>query len=188
MPITVKITIDTSGVDLSALSDAERDFTDFHKKVNALVLQRGLQRLNAKATRSPIRTGRLTSSLLPGGRDQINRVGQSFGEVGSSVEYARKVQEGGRIFPRDAKALAVPVTERTKRSLLSPRDVDPGRKRLEFVPRKGKPPLLIDIENKLMWVLLPSVDWGPGYEYLGFDEKDLRDVEEIFFKHIGLER
>lgn len=187
MSIAVKVSVEITGTDLEVIARGAGDLTPFHKKVNVLMLQRAQRRLASKTVRSEVRSGNLVRSLAIGGPKNINRLGRNFGEIGSALEYARKVNDGGRIFPKNAKALAVPVTQRTKRSRLWPRDVDPGRQRLQLIPREGKPPLLVDPDDDtLVWVLMRSVDWGPGYKYLRFDEQDKKDIAQMFFKHLGL--
>lgn len=75
------------------------------------------------------------------------------------VPYARIQEFGGRIVPRVAKLLAVPVNARARkltRGRRSVRDIP----NLKFIARRGKPPLLAFIENgrmKPMFVLLQSV-------------------------------
>jgi len=77
-----------------------------------------------------------------------------------AADYARILNVGGTIFPKTARALAVPISDEAKR-YESPRDMDG----LDLIPRKGKPPLLIrkltkrgDVRGfELHWVLVPSV-------------------------------
>lgn len=83
-----------------------------------------------------------------------------------AAAYARILETGGTIYPRTAKALAVPVSEEAKQ-YTSPRDM-PG---LIFIDRKkqGKPPLLVREAGgdaiEVMWVLLPSVTI-PAFHWL----------------------
>ncbi|MFB3893222.1 MAG: hypothetical protein ACE15C_14495 [Phycisphaerae bacterium] len=52
--------------------------------------------------------------------------------------YARQLNDGGPIYPRNARALAVPVSAEARRHT-SPRDMAD----LVMLKRKGKPPLLV---------------------------------------------
>jgi len=75
--------------------------------------------------------------------------------------YASIQNYGGTIYPRTARALAVPVSRQAKREE-SPRDM-PG---LVMMKRKGKPPLLVQMLQRsgamtgryiVHWVLMQSV-------------------------------
>jgi hypothetical protein len=76
--------------------------------------------------------------------------------------YAGALERGATIYPRTAKALAVPLTAEA-RLCESPRDM-PG---LTLIPRKGRPPLLVRTTKGgprsgggtfvPQWVLVPSV-------------------------------
>ena len=77
-----------------------------------------------------------------------------------AAAWARIQEEGGTIYPKRAKALAVPISDEAK-GYSSPRDMPD----LQLIPRKGKPPLLVRELSKrgdvigfeLHWVLVPSV-------------------------------
>lgn len=189
MAVAVKVELEISGDDLRLVADAEADLTDFHRKVNVLMLRNASQRL-ASQIKGDVRTGNLLRSLAIGGPENVNELGRNFGAIGSALDYAQKVNDGGRIEAASGKRLAVPVTEFLKRNPeLWPSTVDPGRQLLQLIPREGKPPLLINPDNEdMVWVLLASVDWGEGYHYLEWKPEDLEEVEEIFYKHLGLER
>jgi len=85
-----------------------------------------------------------------------------------AADYAGILNDGGTIFPRTARALAVPISDEAKRHE-SPRDMDG----LEMIPRKDKPPLLVrklmkrgDLRGfELHWVLVPSVKI-PAFRWL----------------------
>ena len=79
----------------------------------------------------------------------------AIGVPGNSpaAAYARIQQEGGDIFPRNAKALSIPISDAAKR-VTSPRDMA----NLTFIPREGKPPLLVEMlaargARKAQWVI-----------------------------------
>ena len=71
---------------------------------------------------------------------------------------------------------------------LWPRDVDPGRKLLVFIPRKGKPPMLVhpDEGEDLAWVLV-SETYFEGHHVARFEERDVEDIQGMFWRHVGLE-
>ncbi len=78
--------------------------------------------------------------------------------------YAGMLERGGTITPKRAKALAVPVSEEARQAA-SPRDMP----NLIYIPRKGKPPLLVrELTRRgnmtgmeVHWVLLASVTIPP---------------------------
>ena len=187
MGFVARVELDVSGLDPTLVAERAGDMTDFHRNVNVLLLQRASQRL-ASRVKGDIRTGNLLRSLAIGGTNNINELGQNFGEVGSALEYAAKVNEGGMIYPSQTKALAVPVGDKAKRYGLWPRDVDPNRELLQLIPRKGKPPLLINPQDDgEAWVLMPAVNWGQGYHYLEFRSEDIADIQELFYEHLEME-
>ena len=83
-----------------------------------------------------------------------------------AAAYAGILEAGGTIVPRNAKALAIPISDEAKK-YSSPRDM-PG---LELIPRKGKPPLLVRMLSsrgnirgfELHWVLVKSVTIEPRH-------------------------
>ena len=87
------------------------------------------------------------------------------GAVGVPAEapaaaYARLLEKGGTIYPKNAKALAVPISDEAKK-FSSPRDMPD----LDLIPRKGKPSLLVRQMRsrgnlrgfELHWILVKSV-------------------------------
>ncbi len=78
-----------------------------------------------------------------------------------AAAYARILETGGTIKPKNGKALAIPVSDEAKR-YTSPRDMQG----LDLIPRKGKPPLLVRklaargarrAQWVIHWVLVKSV-------------------------------
>ena len=78
-----------------------------------------------------------------------------------AAAYAAIQERGGAIRPRNAKMLAVPVSDEAKQ-YSSPRDMQG----LTLIPRKGRPPLLVRMlaarggrraNWQIHWVLLASV-------------------------------
>ncbi len=99
-------------------------------------------------------------------------------EIGASLPYARIQQEGGEVFPK-GKALAIPMKDDLVAQDRWPRDVDPDRSKLVFIPkREGKRiGVLIDPTGAagfgpgLLFVLMSSVTI-PARPYLFWDEDD----------------
>jgi hypothetical protein len=103
-----------------------------------------------------VRTGRLAASLRVSARgaasgDGIFDLGDDFVRVGSSVPYARQLQFPKPILPKKGKALAIPLTTKLKRQQVSPRDIDPQRQVLSFIPSDDGRGIgvLIDEKNQL---------------------------------------
>jgi len=77
-----------------------------------------------------------------------------------AAAYAAIQEFGGTITPKNAKALAVPISDEAKKHT-SPRDMEG----LDLIPRKDKPPLLVrqmtrrgkDVGFEVHWVLVGSV-------------------------------
>lgn len=82
-------------------------------------------------------------------------VGPRSVSVGTSLPYARIQQEGGTITPKTVKLLAIPQKE-SLRALRGgsgatgwPRDIDPTRKRMRFVPvRNGSGAVGVLVDDK----------------------------------------
>ncbi len=72
--------------------------------------------------------------------------------------YGRVQAKGGTIFPKNARALAIPISKEAKRHS-SPREMED----LDLIPRPGRPPLLVrQIKGgrarlEVHWVLVRSV-------------------------------
>lgn len=138
-----------------------------------------------------IRTGRLTGSLLvhgpgQGTDDSVFDVSDFRAEVGTNVPYAAQVNFGGAIRPRTAKALAIPLTDKLKRSGLWPRDIDPGRDKLQLIPCKsGDGAVLLDPTGELGYGTKPlfalkSQVYQEGKHFARWDEQARRDNEHAF--------
>lgn len=102
-------------------------------------------------------TGHLVNSI-------VYETDQFTGRVGSSLVYARLHELGGKIVPKAAGALAIPVHPDAKRAS-GPRDFG-GE--LGLIKRPGRPPLLIRARDvgkgkrnrdvfDIMYVLMKSV-------------------------------
>ena len=131
---------------LPDIQDRFGDLTDFHITVGALGMSGMRDRLvNSYSMRDDAyRTGRLSLSLLAempgqGGPDSHFEVTRVGGSVGSNVRYAAQQDVGGPITPVTAKLLAIPVPMALKKREVNwPRDIDPGRDKMRFVPSKSK--------------------------------------------------
>ncbi|MEK6676572.1 MAG: hypothetical protein AABZ47_13080 [Planctomycetota bacterium] len=116
------------------------------QRIGILGMTRGVERLTQVLAQKPegeaVRTGTLYNSIVSGikgrgGGNTIFDLSDHEVSVGSNVAYARQLQQGGRINPKNAKALAIPLPVKLKRSRLSPRDIDPFRTELRFIPNRG---------------------------------------------------
>jgi len=122
------------------------DLTDFHIAVGALGMSGMRDRLyhSYSMADDAYRTGRLMNSLQAeraghGGPESHFEVTRTGGAVGSNVPYAAQQDVGGPITPVTAKLLAIPVPMQLKKQETNwPRDIDPGRKVLRFVPSKKR--------------------------------------------------
>jgi hypothetical protein len=89
----------------------------------------------------------------------------------ASFRYAKFLDDGGstggRIYPKTARNLAIPVSEQAKK-MTSPLDMP----NLTLIPRRGRPPLLVEMLSskggrreqwRIHWVLLASVYIQPRH-------------------------
>lgn len=157
------------------------------------------------------RTGRLAKSIRVGaagndGPDTIFELSEARVEVGTNLEYAAQVQFGGIIEPREARALAIPLTKRLKLAGLGPRGVDPTGELLRFQPYRGSKPdvfgLLIDDGKELTGRQRKKrgqTKYGPGplfalawrvrqeaRPFLFWDDEDQREIDRLYYEHVGL--
>lgn len=147
MALRVRTTLTIHG-DRTLLERASKNLRatrTFMERVGVLGLSAADRRLSTvlRQDEKAIRTGDLARSLTRGGEGNVFDVGAFSVEVGTGVHYAAQVQHGGTIFPKNVKALAIPVNDRLKRQQLGPRDIDPTRELLRFVPfSTGKPNII----------------------------------------------
>ncbi len=101
-----------------------------------------------------------------------------------AAKYAQILNDGGTIYPRNAKALAVPISEEARRHS-SPRDMPD----LTYIARKSGPPLLVRQLTRrgnvrgfeLHWVLLASVTI-PAFHWF---EKAVEDNTDAITEAFG---
>lgn len=166
--------------------DRMRNPQRFMQQVGTLGVASSLRRLNESVSRSDgISTGLLGASLT------IFEVTLDEAVIGSNRPYAAMRNFGGIIRPKTAKALAIPLDDRIKRLGLSPRDVDPQREILDFVPARGGRSgniigLLVDTEglfgkpDEALFALATHVE-QEGAFFLGWDDEDVRTIERDIF-------
>ena len=149
--LAVSMTVDVSGDRelFEGPSKRLRNPREFMRRVGEFAVSCAQQHLSEVLRDDPeaIRTGRLESSLSVFAVDEHEVI------YGSNVDYAAQVHFGGLIEPRTAKALAIPLPAALKRAGLWPRDLDPQRELLQFVPYRGSKPnvfgLLVDPGQEL---------------------------------------
>lgn len=145
----IEITVDVGGDRelFERVSNRLRNLQPLMESVGDYAAGQAQIRLTHVLSDDGIRTGRLEGSIA------IFELDDRHVTVGSNVPYAAQVHFGGIIEPKQAKALAIPLTEELKRARLSPRDIDPNRELLRFQPYTGGKPnvfgLLIDDEAPL---------------------------------------
>jgi len=167
--VTVELTGDRGMLERG--SKALRNLRPYLEKVAvygmAAAQQRLLERLSPHE--DAVTSGHLVNSLTIGGPESIYELEDNQAVYGSNLPYAAQVNYGGTIWPDTAKALAIPLTPRLKRDRLWPRDIDPGREILRFVPYTGARPnifgLLVDDPQPLTGrqrKARGSTIYGPG--------------------------
>lgn len=100
---------------------------------------------------------------------------------GTNLSYAAIHQHGGTIVPKNAKALAIPLTREAQRAG-SPRDF---KRPLVLLKRQGKPSLLVTTKGKgknarlePQYILLASVTI-PVRPFLGWSPKLTETVQKL---------
>ena len=165
------------------------DLRPLLKQIGTLMLSQAVERLPRvlKMEEGGVRTGRLAASLLVGDGNNVWELGENTVRVGSNLAYAAQVQFGGPITPVSGKFLAIPLVDQLKRDQLWPRDLDPNREILEFVPSQtGRAPVLMDPENQLgygtdpLYALVPSVTKGEQ-PFLYIDEETERTIRDDLY-------
>ncbi|MFQ5462650.1 MAG: hypothetical protein ACE5E5_08495 [Phycisphaerae bacterium] len=163
------------------------------ERIGVLGVNRGNDRLAGVVDPGGISRGTLGASL------HIMDVTDLSVTFGSNLPYAAQFQFGGTILPKTGTALAIPLTDQLKKAGLSPRDVDPSRELLEFIPSKAGGAgigVLVDPGRELegrqrkrrgstpygpgpLFALVRSVTQEP-HPFLGFDKEDVAEVEKMY--------
>lgn len=185
------------------IQQAVGDLRDAFAAIGVRIAENSSRRIRQRPSyRPPLAPGR---SLSTGGIS-VSSIRPSSVEIGAVLPYAEIQHEGGLILPREGKLLAIPVKD-TLRAMNAgadgqqgtgwPRDVDPDRTILRFIPsRTGRSVgVLVDEEGKaghgtgVLYVLVQSTTIL-GQPYL-FDRNDLFAEDwditfEILEDHIRL--
>lgn len=131
--------------------------------------------------------GRKTGALMRSWRTGLKKRPKSHTiKVFSDLPYAGKLQVGGRILPKSAKNLAIPVTESV--GALGPRDLDVKFSWPIFMKTGTK--MLVDASTgKPLFVLKPFVDLkGPYIGYLDrAAEEGSEKVNTLFWEKLTAE-
>ena len=142
MSFSVRTKVEVTG-DKHMLERASNALRNRGKVLMERVIRLGLsaaeQRLRDQIAARPdnLSSGRLPASLRPGKEGNIFDVTDYFASAGSNVVYAAQRHFGGRIVPKNAKALAIPLIERLRKDGISPLEIDPNRELFDFVPGSG---------------------------------------------------
>lgn len=145
-------------------------------------------RLNSKGSDKPLRDrGLLMASVTANGQGHIEILSDASLEVGTNLEYARLHQEGGVIVPKNAKALAIPLTRDAARAG-SPRDfprplfILPSGKALAETKRKGRGGRIRELVVQYALVQRVVI---PARKFLGFSQKAITNIRQIFADYLG---
>lgn len=207
MAFAVRTTVTIEGDQQMFIRTAERHegFAAFMRGVGVLLMSSSLTRLTSALAQNPageaVRSGNLTASLRVGGTGQggfgrpslqsphtVWNDSRDRVEVGSSLAYAAQVHFGGTIRPKTGKFLAIPIPTRLKRSGRWPRDLDPKREQLRFIPTKGgkADAVLVDPTGELgfgkgvLYALSRSVTQDPK-PYLFISDSDQRTIRDELY-------
>jgi phage gpG-like protein len=112
-------------------------------------------------------TGRLVASIRA-------RVQGSTLTVGTNLAYAKVHQFGAVITPKKGRYLTIPLSVEAQRAG-SPR-------RMNKLHRRGR--ALFDAKGKAHWALVLSVKI-PARPYLGFGQKVIKQIRDVFRKHLA---
>ena len=199
--LNVRVTISGDRTMFERALKAFREPKRLMSRVGILALSSAGRRLpSVLKSEGAIRTGRLAASLTQGGEGNVFEESDFRVVVGSNLPYAAQVHYGGIIEPKNAKALAIPLTDALKRQGIGPRELDPNRELLRFVPYTGSKPnvfaLLVDpgMQGPLAKRKRKregGTPYGPGAlfalaywvnqqarPFLFFDEADLKEINE----------
>ncbi|HEB79263.1 MAG TPA: hypothetical protein ENI79_02150 [Rhodospirillales bacterium] len=134
-----------SGDSFKRVAERQVDLRPLMRVVGVYMMSRGLQRLVAQVQPGQVRSPGLRQSLMVSGGGSGGVAGKTIFNVdaqgvtvGSRMRHAAIMQHGGTILPKSGKSLAIPKDDRLARDEIWPRDLDPGRDKLTFIPAKRK--------------------------------------------------
>lgn len=195
--MAIRTSVEINGDPLREIRDSygARGLAEFGQVVGSYMLSKMVDRLVTSYVDDGYRTGLLSNSLGIGHPQNIFELGRDGNGMavtaGSRVEYAAQQNFGGVIRPRNAKMLAIPLTDAVKRSLQSPKDMDPERNIFSVIPaRDGESALLVDTEGVLgfgtkpLFLLRRSVK-QEGKNFMRWDQEDMDVLPELFDSFIG---
>lgn len=155
---------------------ALRNPRGFLQEVGNLAVESAKARLNdvLRQDDDAIRSGRLTASIT------VFEATDRHMRVGSNVPYAAQVHFGGTIYPRLAKALAIPLDPALQRSKIGPREY---AGELEFRPAWNKPNVfgvLVDPKKRQGGVMYALAHWviQKARPWLYWSEGDAARIRE----------
>ena len=144
------------------------------------------------ASRRAANEGGRTLMLTGRLRNSIAFTSEQFRVViGTNLRYARIQQEGGTITGKGGKMLAIPLTREARRLAVGVRSLR-EIEGLQFIPRKGKPPILARVVKargkrgeriEPLFVLMKSVKI-PARPFLVVQDDDLKMIEKVIQRHI----
>lgn len=183
---------------VAVIADTKRNFAGTHgPEGQAWPPIMGLRRRGNPRLARPLRdNGLLMASVSArGGEGNISQVTDTLMEWGTNLDYAAIHQEGGTIYPKTAKALAVPFSKEAYK-YDSPREF-PGDLNVVW-PRGRTSGFLVESKTKqkkdgtekkgskdlIHWLLLPKADI-PARPYLGWNEPLIDRCQKILGDHGG---
>ena len=198
MRVSLKVTGDVDMHERHRAAFSPARMRRFHDNVGVYLGQAMHDRLEAQISGEQLRSPGLRQALLQPATTKggVFESDELHVEVGSNLPHARKIHEGGEILPKTGKALAIPLTDYLKRNEVWPRDLDPGRKKLSFIPAKGKAGLLgvlIDPEGRLglgtepLFAIVSMVPASkrPPRPYAYIDAADVAEIKEMWQDHLA---
>ncbi len=150
MAVGLKLSLSITGDKdvFERLPKALRNPRPFLEEVGRLGRTSAVNRLPSvlKQDGDAVRTGLLAGSIQGSGKGAaytIFNLSDLKVEFGTNLRYAAQVQNGGRIDPKNAKALAIPLTRQLKIAQLSPSELPQATQdELVFLPTSKRPNII----------------------------------------------